>query len=472
MSVKTRKSPFFVAAALAVLATAIAFSAAEGTWDTEGIRSLLVNRVSEGRKAVGIVVGLVDPSGRQVLAEGATTPGGTVTPTADTVFEIGSITKVFTSLVLADMVEKGEIEAETPVANYLPAGIKVPSRNGREINLLDLSTQDSGLPRLPGNLKPADPDNPYIDYGPDRLYAFLSGYTLQRDPGEKYEYSNLGAGLLGHALSLRAGMSYEELVRKRILVPLEMNDTEITLSDSQRARLAVGSAPDLKPVKNWDFDALAGAGALKSTANDMMKFLAAAMEIKDTSLRPAFRRLLHTRRPTGVPDLDIAMGWHIWKKFGSEIVWHNGGTGGYRSFVGFDPDRKAGVVVLCNTAFGVDDIGLHALDTRYEAGRFSAPREHKAVEVDPALLEACVGEYELAPGFVITVTRSGGRLFERATGQAQFEMFAESQTEFFLKVGDLALTFVKDASGAVTALVVHQNGLDRTAPKIMKKENT
>lgn len=466
MHVKTRKSPFFVAAALAVLATAIAFSAAEGTWDTEGIRSLLVNRVSEGRKAVGIVVGLVDSSGRQVIAEGRTVPGGTVTPTADTVFEIGSITKVFTSLLLADMIEKGEIGAEEPVAKYLPPGTKIPSGNGREINLLDLSCQDSGLPRLPDNLKPADPANPYVDYGPDKLYAFLAGYHLPWNPGEKYEYSNLGVGLLGHVLSIRAGMSYEKLVRERICIPLGMDDTGVTLSESGKARLAVGTGPDLKPVKNWDMGALAGAGALRSTVKDMMKFLAAAMGSEESPLRPAFRRLLWTRRPTGTPDLDIAMGWHIWKKFGIDIVWHNGGTGGYRSFAGFDPVRKVGVVVLCNTSFGVDDIGLHALDTRYEAGRFSAPREHKAVEVDPVLLKACIGEYELAPGFVITVTLSGGRLFERATGQAQFEMFAESPIEFFLKAGDLGFTFIKDDSGAVTAMVVHQNGLDRTARRI------
>jgi serine-type D-Ala-D-Ala carboxypeptidase/endopeptidase len=461
---KTSRSLFLAAAVAAV--TVIAFPAVEGMWDTEGIRSLLVNRITEGRKAAGIIVGLVDRSGRQVFAEGRTAPGGTTTPGADTVFEIGSITKVFTSLVLADMVEKGEVRLDDPIAKYLPAGVKVPSRNGREITLLDLSTQVSGLPRLPYNLKPSDPDNPYVDYGPALLYGFLSGYSLMRDPGEKYEYSNLGVGLLGHVLALRAGKSYEETVRERILVPLGMNDTFMALPASRKSRLAVGSGTDLRPVKNWDFDVLAGAGALKSTAADMMTFLAAAMDLTSTPLRPAFRRLLSIRKATGTPDLDIAMGWHIWKKYGSEIVWHNGGTNGYRSFAGYDPERKAGVVVLCNTSFGVDDIGLHALDARYEAGRFPPPRERKAIEVDPALLEACVGEYELSPELTITVTRAGGRLYERATGQAQFELFAESPTDFFLKMGDIQITFVKDATGVVTRLVVHQNGRDRSARRI------
>ncbi len=452
---------------IAVLALAFTASAILlGVAPTDDLRGLLVNRVTEGRKAVGIIVGLVDSSGRRIVAEGATAPGGTAAPDGKTVYEIGSITKVFTSLILADMIEKGEVHGEEPITKYLPPGTKVPSRNGREINLIDLSTQDSGLPRLPDNMKPADPLNPYADYGPERLYAFLAGYTLPRDPGVKYEYSNLGVGLLGHVLSLRAGTTFERLIRERICIPLGMEDTGMTLTDSQKARLAVGSGPDLKPVKNWDMDVLAGAGALRSTADDMMKFLAAAMDITDTPLGPAFRRMLHTRRPTGTPDLDIAMGWHISTKFGSGIVWHNGGTGGYRSFAGFDPGRKAGVVVLCNTAFGVDDVGLHALDARYEAARFSAPRERRAVAVDPELLEACVGEYEIGPGVVMSITRAGGHLYERVAGQAQFEIFPESPTEFFLKSADIQISFVKDAKGRATGLVIHQNGFDRTARKI------
>ena len=118
-------------------------------------------------------------------------------PDGDTVFEIGSITKVFTSLILADMVERGEVKLDDPVSKFLPASVTVPSRNGRQITLLDISMQISGLPRMPNNMKPADPENPYADYDPAKLYEFLSGYTLQRDIGEKYEYSNLAVGLLG-----------------------------------------------------------------------------------------------------------------------------------------------------------------------------------------------------------------------------------------------------------------------------------
>ena len=207
------------------LASTISLRAA----DIAEIRSIMANRVENG-KAVGIVAGIIDEKGRQVVAAGKISPDGTQAPDGDTVYEIGSVTKVFTSLILADMIEKGEVKPDDPVSKLLPATVKVPSRNGRQITLLDLSMQVSGLPRLPDNLKPADPGNPYADYDAAKLYDFLSRYTLTRDPGEKYEYSNLAVGLLGHALALKAGISYEELLRRRIFAPLGMTSTSIALS--------------------------------------------------------------------------------------------------------------------------------------------------------------------------------------------------------------------------------------------------
>ncbi|RPJ02030.1 MAG: serine hydrolase [Candidatus Aminicenantes bacterium] len=451
---------------LGSIGLAIAAATLLATSDLSEMRSLLLSRTDEAHKAIGIIAGLVDATGPCFTATGATAPGGAVVPDANTVFEIGSITKVFTALVLADMVERGEVKLDDPVAKFLPSTVRVPGRDGREITLLDLTNQVSGLPRLPGNLKPADAGDPYADYGPARLYEALSAITLPRGIGEKYEYSNLGVGLLGHALALKAGVGYEELVRRRVLEPLGMNDTAITLPDSMLARFATGTGPSLLAVKPWAFDALAGAGALRSTANDMLKFLTAAMGLRETPLRKAFDLMLRTRRPTGTPDLDIAMGWHIWKKYGTEIVWHNGGTGGFRSFAGFDPAKKTGVVILCNTSFGVDDLGLHALEPKWPAALLKPPVERKAVEVDESVLQGYVGEYELGPGFTLAVTRTGARLYLRATGQSMLQFQAESPTEFFHAAADIQITFVKDASGAVTHLVLHQGGADREAKKI------
>ena len=193
----------------------------------------------------------------------------------DTIFEIGSATKVFTSLLLADMVQRGEVALNDPVAKFLPAGVSVPERNGRQITLVDLATHTSGLPRLPANLNPKDPNNPYADYTPEQLYQFLSSYQLPRDIGAQYEYSNLGGGLLGFALARRAGMSYEALVKSRICDPLGMKDTGITLTPEMKARFAVGHDQGLARVENWDLPTLAGAGALRSTANDLLAFVSA-----------------------------------------------------------------------------------------------------------------------------------------------------------------------------------------------------
>jgi serine-type D-Ala-D-Ala carboxypeptidase/endopeptidase len=429
------------------------------------IRALLANRVDEAKKAVGIVVGTVGPAGREVIAYGAASKGGPA-PDGDTVFEIGSITKVFTSLLLADMLERGEVKSDTPVADLLPADVKVPSRNGKQITLLDLSMQISGLPRLPTNMKPADPANPYADYDPAKLYEFLSGYTLKRDIGDKYEYSNLGAGLLGHALSRKAGMSYEELVRKRILGPLGMTSTTITLTDAEQKHLASGYNAALQPVKNWDLNALEGAGAIRSTANDMLKFLAANIGLTETPLAGAMRRMRSVRRETGKPDLEIMLAWHVWKKYGSEIVWHNGGTAGYRSFAGFDLVKKSGVVVLCNTFFDIDDLGLHLIEPQWPAPHVAAPKQRAEIRVVEKVLEEYVGEYRFAPTFSIRVTREGERLFAQATEQPRFELFAEKETEFFLKVADAQVTFVPDAAGKTVAMILHQNGANQRGEKI------
>jgi D-alanyl-D-alanine-carboxypeptidase/D-alanyl-D-alanine-endopeptidase len=434
--------------------------------DSSEIRASLENRIDLGKKAVGIVVGTIDEKGRSVIGYGKLAKDRDEKPDGDTLFEIGSITKVFTSLILADMVERGEVKLDDPVAKFLPPSATVPSRNGRQITLLDLSMQISGLPRLPNNMRPADVANPYADYNAAKLYEFLSGYKLQRDIGEKYEYSNLAVGLLGHALSLKAGMSYEQLVRTRILEPLGMTSTSVALSDSQKKRLATGHSDELKPVKNWDLDALAGAGALRSTANDMLKFLAANLELTDTPLKAAMRRMRSVHRETGTDDLEIAMAWHVFHKFGTDIYWHNGGTAGYRSFAGFVPAKKTGVVVLCNTFFDIDDMGYHILESQYPVGKFSAPKERVEMALDPKILESYVGEYELAPTFKIKITHEGARLFAQATDQPQFEVFAEKEGEFFFKVVDAQITFKKNEAGVVTELILHQNGANPRAKKI------
>ena len=431
------------------------------------IRKILVERIDTFHQGVGIVVGVIEPQGRRVVAYGSLEKGDPRPLNGDTIFEIGSTTKVFTSLVLADMVQRGEVALADPVAKYLPAEAKVPERGGRAITLVDLSTHTSGLPRMPSNFRPKDPANPYADYTVDQLYQFLSSYQLTRDIGSQFEYSNLGGGLLGQALAHRGGVDYEALVRSRITGPLGMNSTGITLSPEMKARLALGHNDKLVTVPNWDLPALAGAGALRSSVNDMLTFLAANLGYVKSPLAPAMAAMLSVRRPTGAPGGgEIGLGWLITKPSEDEIVWHNGGTGGYRSFIGYDAKSRVGVVVLSNTftGSGVDDIGMHLLDSHVPL--LPAPKEHKEITVDPKIFEGYVGQYQLAPNFILTVTREGDQLFTQATGQSKVQVFPESQRDFFLKVVDAQITFETDANGRATSLTLHQNGANMPAKRI------
>ena len=415
---------------------------------------------------------MIESKGRRIVAYGSLAKDDKRPLNGGTIFEIGSMTKVFTSLVLMDMVQKGEVAVTDPVSNYLPASVKVPDRNGKKITLQDLSTQSSGLPRMPSNFHPKDDLNPYADYSAEQLYEFLSGYQLTRDIGSQYEYSNLGVGLLGHVLTLRAGMDYEALVRSRICMPLGMNDTRVTLTPEMKARLAIGHGPNLNPIPNWDLSALAGAGALRSSANDILTFLAANLGYTKTPLASAMAAETSIRRPTGSPNMEIAYAWHIQTKNGNSIIWHNGGTGGYRTYMGFDPKSRVGVVVLSNisSAAGPDDIGRHLLDASYPLEKVEPVKEHKEITVDPKSFDNYLGSYQLAPNAIITISRDGDQMFVQLTGQPKFQLFPEGERRFFLKVVDAQLTFNTDAQGKAMEAILHQNGRDQTAKRIDEAE--
>lgn len=441
---------------LALAATAAALG--QGGRIPEDVRANVQSRVDNG-VSIGIVVGVVDVSGARYYAYGSTARTGGRPVDEHTVFEIGSITKVFTALALADMAVHGLVGLDDPVQRYLPDSVRVPSRSGHQITLRLLSAQRSGLPRLPSNFAPADPRNPYADYDAGRLYAFMNGYALTRDPGASYEYSNLGVGLLGLALSRRAGMSFEDLVIERVARPLRLTDTRITLTPDLRRRLARGHAAG-REVSNWDLDALAGAGALRSTAADMAAFIAAAAGLARTPLDSAFRLTEAIQGDAG-PTLRIGLGWHLSGRDTSTIYWHNGGTGGYHAFIGFDPRRRIGVVVLSNAAESIDDIGFHVLDP---AAPLLAVRV--AITLPAASLDAYVGGYQLAPGVALTIRTAGGGLVAQVTGQSAYPIFPSARDAFFYRVVDAQLSFVRDSTGRVASLVLHQNERDLPAPRI------
>ena len=355
---------------IAALLAGPAGAAAQSAFPPDSvIRATLEQRVASGR-SVGIVVGLREPDGSMhFFAAGAAGPGR---PPLDStsVFEIGSVTKVITGTLLAEMSLTGDVALDDPVQKYLPTGVTMPSRNGIAITLAHLATQSSGLPRLPTNFRPANLADPYADYTPDKLYEFLSGYTLTRDPGAQYEYSNVGVGLLGHALALAAGRPYGDLVKQRILDPLGMTHTAIALTPWMRDRLVAGHNALGDTVPLWDMGVLAGAGAFRSDAEDMLTFVAANVD-PDTSLLGRAMTLAHApRAPAGSAAMSIGLAWHRLNLDGDTIVWHNGGTAGFRTFVGFRPSNHAGVVVLTNSGGqGSDDIGFHLLNPAFPLER-------------------------------------------------------------------------------------------------------
>ena len=420
-----------------------------------------VKKAAQERIAAGVyqtlVFGVVDGDNSEVVVFGKLDHGNA--PNGDTVYEIGSITKTFTATLLAKAVLSGRVKLDTPVAQLLP-GFKIPSLDGKEITLGELGTQDSGLPRMPSNFQPKDEANPYADYDSAKLKAFLAEYKLPRAPDASFEYSNLGFGLLGFALAQFEQSAYDAMIGREIFKPLGMTMSGTVFTDAMRAHLATGHDDRGNAVENWDLDALAGAGGIRSTANDMLRYLKANMVIDQTPLAEAMKFAQQPRR-------DINQAGRIglaWITTGKGIVWHNGGTGGYKSFLGFRADRRRGVVILSNTARDADDLGFAALD----ADAPLAP-VYKAIVLPNEQLDEYVGTYKLADKFLLKVFRQNEGLFAQATGQSAFPIFPFASNEFFAKIAWISISFKPDANGMVNGLVLHQNG-DRTAPKLNASE--
>lgn len=430
----------------------------------QDLMELIKSRVEEGR-SVGIVLGVMEADGSTRVVSYGDAGVDDLSLGERALFEIGSITKAFTGVLLADMVARGEVSLSDPVSGFLPDGVTVP-RASREITLLDLATHHSGLPRIPENMSPANTANPYADYTVDQLYAFLSNHELRRDVGSEYEYSNLGFGLLGHVLARAAGVTYEDLVRGRILEPLGMSMTGITLDAEMLQWMVAGHDQQGERVPLWDLPTLAGAGALRSNIRDMLAFLAANIGPPTSQLERSMHTSHQVRESVGLTR-SVGLGWLVRSVGEQRIVWHNGGTAGFRTIIAFDPDAQVGVIVLTNSAHGADDIAFHLINPELPlALPPTPPRERDEIAVAEHILETYVGEYQLAPSFSIIVTLEDGALFAQATGQSRFPIFAESETEFFYRVVDAQITFERDENGIVTGMVLYQAGQNFPGQKV------
>ena len=348
---------------------------------TDEIKALLNDLVDKNKTNAAIAIGFVDPNGTQFYGHGKLSNSSNATVDQNTIFAIGSNTKVFTTILLADMVNKGLIKLDDPIEKYLPSNITVPQYKGHKITIEDLATHTSGLPEFPDNYCPSfnsakivvhdtvqyrkDLMNCAKDYTFDQFYHGLSNTTLSREPGSKVEYSTFGIGLLGHILTLKSNMSsFDELLAHNILNVLGMNDTSFSPSDSQKSRLTVGhfNGQEL-PTLNFSKPIEPG-GGLYSTMSDMLKFLSSNMGLIKTKLDNPMQESHLIRHGTGqlLPNnlqasgntsntaVYVGLGWFITTNFGHEVIWHNGATvGGYNAYMAFNPITERGVVILCSS---------------------------------------------------------------------------------------------------------------------------
>ena len=454
-----------------MLLSAFSFRAAAEDF-TNAIHAFLQQRVEVEKRDVGIVVGIVDEHGSSIVSCGKLDNGTDQEVNGDTVFEIRSMTGTFTGLLLQDMIERGEMKLDDPVAKYLPKSVKMPTRNGKEITLRHLVAETSGLGTGANlNLDPKRADNPAADFTVEKMYAFLSGYQLTNDPGAKHAHGGVGMGLLGHVIALKAGTNYESLVVDRICRPLKMDSTRFTLTPELKSRLATGHNPLGYAVPTVDWGALMPLGGLRSTANDLLKFISASLGLTPSSLTPLMEK--------NFVNLGFA-------PQGSGII-HFAGGHFYSSYAVFDKTRRRGVVVLSNS----DDLSdVWAIGDFLLESEWQSDRRPVETNINSQVYDSYVGQYRPTSGAAprkfrfwpfsrhedgttsqsgIGIRREGDRLFAQATGSNSWpvnvllppgtgELLPESETHFFERLSGMPMTFSRDARGKVTAL---DDGLPR-----------
>lgn len=411
--------------------------------DTEIADALRV-RIDQQKRGTAAVVGLLTPNGRQVVSQGGV--GG------DSVFEIASLTKVMTALLLADAARRGEVGMDDPLSRY-EAG--APSFDGRAITLTDLATHGAGLPLRPPNLQSAPGVfNKYAGYTTEQLRSSLQGYALTRRPGDRFEYSNWGFGLLGDALALRSGRPYDDLLKSRVTGPLGMTSTSLDANASMKARLVPGHDDRLRPLPPTSDGALGPAGGLRSTANDILKLLGLFLGRGPEALTASARAMLAVDRPGDDDRTRMALGWRRTRGAEGDYYWSNGRADGYRAFMGFNPQLGVGVVALidASSGVGVDDIGRHCLDPASPID-LSARVVHVEVPLPPAQLDLYVGAYEYAPDDRLTLKRDGEMMICEA-GNSRLEVRSEGNGRFFFVDLEATLVFSADR----TRVELHQDG--------------
>lgn len=400
-----------------------------------------------------------------LAAAGARAAGSADPPDGDTRFEWGSITKTFTALLLADAVHRRELALDDAVEDALPTGTRLRDRAGDPIRWLDLATHRSGLPRLPDNLQPARPADPYADYDAAALATFLARWRPEHPRGRHFDYSNLGFGLLGHALGLRLGRGLAAALAERVLQPLGLPGVRLRQPGVVVPAVAQGHDAAGQPVPPWHFDVLAGAGALTGSARELGRYTQAALGLVDTPLAPAFRLALSRHADGPSAGVGVGLGWLLGTVAGRPWAQHDGATHGFSSALVLDLQRRRGAAVLANAAVPVTDVAVHLLEPAAplrnpaaERAAAQAAAQQPVAALAPGQLQPLAGVYALNPQFAVTVRVRDGRLWAQATGQGEFELFARTPRQFFARVTPLEVHFDGPDGGAPAAFTLLQGG--------------
>jgi CubicO group peptidase (beta-lactamase class C family) len=376
--------------------------------------------------------------------------------TPRTKFRLGSITKQFTAMAILILKERGKLGLDDPVGKY----VDDPPRAWEGVTIHHLLTHTSGV-----HSYTSDPDYMKSMAKPETVKGMIARFKdkpLDFKPGEKFSYSNSGYFLLGAVIEKASGMSYEDFLRREVFDPLGMKDTGYDHFKTVLPLRASGYERTPKGLQNAAYLDMAqpySAGSLYSTVEDLARWDRALAEGKLIG-KDSYAAMLRPAKN------DYAYGWSVTTRAGRKEVGHGGGINGFATQITRYPDQGVCVVVLCNVLPASPGRVARDLAAIALGDPCKLPAERKMAKVDPKVFDAYAGRYRVTPDIVLTVTREGDKLMAEPTGQPRWELFPESETEFFLKVADVSLTFVKDDKGKVTHAVVHQGGQDRKAPRL------
>ena len=431
----TSIAPLFAAVAMAMTCNVHAA-------DDAALAATVDKRLAGDRTGACMAVAVIDQGG-VARAFRCADPAQAARIGPDSAFEIGSVAKTMTSILLADLIVQGKGSLDDPLSKWLPAGTAVPDFEGQPILLRHVVTHTSGLPALPSRMQVPNPADPYAALTVEDLLASLGDVQLAEAPGTRFAYSNFASMLLSYAVAQRAGVGFEDLLRDRLFAPLGMDHAYVARRPDG-VRAAGGHAPNGLPVPAWTLPPqLAGAGGVRATLDDMVRYVQGNLDPAGLPLQPAIEL---AQRPLG-GEPPMAMNWMLVPVAGRSVLAHEGGTGGFSSFVSVDREAGRGVVVLSDTSWnaigGLGSLALHLVDPSLPLG---APRV--AATPPQALLDGVVGDYQLQGMMKMSLRQRDGRLFSQAEGQPEFELAYDSAGDFHPLAVDALLRPQRKADGS------------------------